>query len=51
MTSADVRKRPCKADMKGTDGAAFNSAQRSFADLQAFHGTIWCVSTGQLQIT
>jgi hypothetical protein len=46
MTSADVRKRPCKGDMKGTGGAAFNSAQRSFADLQAFRGTIWCLSTG-----
>src|SRR5438093_11667315 len=33
--------------MKGTGGAAFNSAQRSFGDLQAFWGTIWCLSTGQ----
>src|SRR5437763_16638195 len=33
--------------MKGTGGAAFNSVQRSFGDLQAFWGTIWCLSTGQ----
>src|SRR5437764_8749327 len=33
--------------MKGTGGAALNSAQRSFGDLQAFWGTIWCLSTGQ----
>jgi hypothetical protein len=30
MTSADVRKRPCKGDMKGTAAASINSAQRSF---------------------
>src|SRR5882724_124337 len=47
MTSADVRKCPCKGDMKGTAAVSINSAQRSFGDLQAFWGTIWCLSTGQ----
>jgi hypothetical protein len=41
MTSADVRKVPCKGDMKEGRAASFNSAQRSFADLQAFRRTIW----------
>src|SRR6266478_9449277 len=47
MTSADVRRCPCKADMRGTCAASINAAQRSFGDLQAFWGTIWCPSTGQ----
>jgi hypothetical protein len=51
MTSADVRKCPCNGDMKGTAAAIINSAERSFADLQSFWGTIWCLSTGQFQIT
>src|SRR6266436_1691587 len=45
MTSADVRKCPCNGGMKGTAAASINSAQRSFGDLQAFWGTICCVST------
>jgi len=51
MTSADVRKRPCNGDMKGTAAASINSAQRSFGGLQEFWGPIWCISTGELQIT
>ena len=51
MTSADVRKRPCTGDMKGTAAAIINSAEWSFADLKAFWGTIRCLSTGQFQIT
>jgi hypothetical protein len=47
MTSADVRKAPCAEVLAA---AGINSAQRSFADLQAFGGTIWCGSAGQLKI-